>query len=154
VRFLSVLLLLVACTSPVFAQPEPPVRVPPVELAAGMSVAHDAAAAVVEISGNLTKIIAVTSEISTSAGGASLLAGARVGTGFWYDGKPPTPGRFFAQIVAGRSIVRSGVGADVLVLPHTGISLHWAVDYRWTRAAPPARSGARLVVGALIGPRT
>lgn len=70
-----------------------------------------------------------------------LLAGVRVGTGFWYDGNAPIPGRFFAQIVAGRSIARPGVGADLLVLPHTGISVRRAADDRRIRDATPDRPG-------------
>jgi len=137
--------------------------VPPFEVATGVSVEHSHAGAVVSISGNLTNILAVTSEVSTSQGGVALLAGGRVGTGFWYDGKPPTPGRFFAQFLVGHqqghvggtgTIVQPGVGADVIVLKHLGASLHWSLDYKHIVGAAPERSGARLVVGILIGPRT
>lgn len=115
------------------------------------------------MSANLTNILAITSEVSTSEDGVALLAGGRVSTGFWYDGRPPVPGRFFAQVMAGRqrghvetagTIVQPGVGADVIVLPHSGISLHWSLDYKFVAGAPQERSGARLVVGIVIGPRT
>ena len=153
-RFSLPVILSIAVASPAAAQTTPPIHVPPLELAAGVSVEHSTAGAVAAISGNLSKTIAITSEIDESSGGATLLAGARVGTGFWYDGRPPLPGRFFAQLMAARSTVQAGVGADVIVLPRAGISLHWSGDYRWRSASSPERSGARLVVGILIGPRT
>src|SRR5262249_62233028 len=118
---------------------------------------------VAAISGNLTKILALTSEASTPQDGGALVAGGRVSTGFWYDGKPPLAGRFFAQLMAGRqhghagatgTVIQPGVGADVIVLPHLGASLHWSLDYKHIVGAAPERSGARLVVGVVIGPRS
>jgi hypothetical protein len=153
-RLSPAVILFVAFASPAAAQPTPGVLVPPLELAAGVSVEHSTAGAVASIAGNLTRHVAILGEACTSAEGTSLLAGGRVGTSFYYDGKPPVPGRFFAQIMAGRSIVQPGVGADVILLPRTGISLHWSVDYRWIHGGAPDRSGARLVVGILVGPRT
>jgi hypothetical protein len=46
-----------------------------------------------------------------------------------------------------------GIGADVIVLPHHGVGLHWSVDYKQIVGAPE-RSGIRLVIGAVLGPRT
>ena len=153
-RLLSVPLLLLACASPAAAQPHPPVHVPPIDVASGMSIEHSTAGAVVSLAGNVTRNVAILAEAGTSAGETALLAGGRIGTSFYYDGKPPAPGRFFAQFMAGTSILQAGAGADVIILPHSGISLHWSVDYRWARGAPPERSGTRVVVGILIGPRT
>jgi hypothetical protein len=162
-RLLSVPLLVLACASPAAAQGQPPVHLPAIEIGAGVSVEHSSAGAVASMSGNLTNILAITSEVTTSGDGVTLLAGGRVSTGFWYDGKPPMPGRFFAQVMAGRqhgqaatngTIVQPGVGADVIVLPHSGISLHWSFDYKYVASAPPERSGVRLLVGIVIGPRT
>jgi len=162
-RVLSVPLFLLVCASPAAAQPAPPIHVPPVELFAGLAVEHKSAGATAGINGNLTRNIAVLSEVGTSPEGVSVLAGARVGTAFYYDGKPPFPGRFFAQIMAGRqrgksdtagSIVQPGAGADVILIPRRGVSLHWSIDYRYMPGAPPDRSGARFVVGLLLGPHT
>ena len=153
-RLLSVPLLLLVCASPAAAQPYPSVHVPPVEVVTGVSIEHSTAGAVVSLAGNVTRHVAILAEAGTSADETALLAGARIGTSFYYDGKPPTPGRFFAQFMAGKSILQPGAGGDVIVLPRTGISLHWSLDYRWVRGASPERSGTRLVVGILIGPRT
>jgi len=162
-RLVSVSLLLLACACPAAAQSGPPVHVPAFEVATGVSIEHSSAGTVASISGNVTKILAVTSEVASSEDGIALLAGARVTTGFWYDGRPPAPGRFFAQFMVGRqrgnseaagTIVQPGVGADVIVVPHLGVSLHWSLDYRHLVGAPPERSGARLVVGVMIGPHT
>jgi len=139
------------------------VRVPPIEIATGLSVERSSVGAVASVSRNLTNVLAITSEVATSEDGVALLGGARVGTGFWYDGKPPLPGRFFAQFMVGRqhghvgttgTVIQPGVGADVIVLRHLGVSLHWSLDYKHIVGAAPERSGARLVVGAVIGPRT
>jgi hypothetical protein len=162
-RPVSVLLLLLWFASPAAAQPEPPVRVPPIEIATGVSVEHSSAGAVASVSGNLTKVLALTTEVSAADDGVALLGGARVGTGFWYDGKPPSPGRFFAQFMIGRqhghvgatgTVIQPGIGADVIVLPHRGVSLHWSLDYKQIVGAAPERSGVRLVIGAVLGPRT
>jgi hypothetical protein len=162
-RLLSVPLLVLACAWPAAAQPQAPVHLPAIEIGAGVSVEHSSAGAVASMSGNLTNILAITSEVATSGDGVTLLAGGRVSTGFWYDGKPPMPGRFFAQVMAGRqrghaqtagTVVQPGVGADVIVLPRDGMSLHWSVDYEYLAGAPPDRSGVRLLVGIVIGPRT
>jgi len=145
------------------AQPNPPVHVPPIEITTGVSFEHSSPGAVASISGNLSNILAMTSELATSEDGIALLGGARIGTGFWYDGRPPMPGRFFAQIMVGRqrgpvqtagTIVQPGVGADVIVVPRLGVGLHWSLDYKHIVGAPPDRSGARFLVGVLIGPHT
>jgi hypothetical protein len=153
-RLSTAVILFVAFASPAVAQSTPDVHVPPLEFTAGVSIEHKNAGAVASIAGNLTRNVAVLGEACQSSDGTSLLAGARVGTSFYYDGRPPVPGRFFVQIMAGRSIVQPGAGADVVILPHAGISLHWSVDYRWIHGGAPDRSGARLVVGILVGPRT
>lgn len=141
----------------------PDVHVPPVEFGVGVSIEHKSAGAVGSIAANLTHIVAIVGEAGITEDGTSLVAGGRVGTSFSYDGRPPSAGRFFAQFLVGRqsghsptsgTIVQPGAGADVLLVPHLGIGLHWSVDYRKISAAPPERSGARLVVGILIGPRT
>ena len=161
-RFLGLPLLLLAFVSTAAAQSEPPVRVPPIEVATGISVEHSSAGAVASISGNVTTVFAITSELSTSDDGVALLGGARVGTGFWYDGKPPAPGRFFGQFMLGRqhgrvgatgTVIQPGVGADVIVFRHLGVSLHWSLDYKHVVGVAQDRSGARCVVGVLIGPR-
>ena len=162
-RPLFVPILLLAWVSPAAAQPDPPIHVPPAEVVTGLTVEHKGAGAIAAISGNLTRNIGILSEVGTSVDGVSLLAGARVGTTFYYDGKPPVPGRFFAQIMAGRqtgkaatagAIVQPGAGGDVILVPSRGLSLHYSIDYRFMPGAPPYRSGARFVVGLLIGPHT
>src|SRR5215471_16181346 len=149
-RVLSVPVFLLVCASPAAAQPEPPIHVPPVEVVAGVAIEHKSAGALAAISGNLTRNTGVVSEVGTSPDGVSLVAGARVSTAFYYDGKPPIPGRFFAQIMAGRqsgnsatsgSIVQPGAGADVMLIPRRGLGLHWSIDYRFMPGAPPDRSG-------------
>jgi hypothetical protein len=155
-RRYSLALLLLTCSSPAAAQPDPPDHVPRIDVAIGASVAHGGGGAVAAVGGNLTNTIAITSEVATSADRTTLLAGARVGTGFRYDGKPPMPGRFFAQIMAGRSIVQPGVGADVIVLPHSAVSVHWSLDYRWVHE--PCRRdsawSAHVIRSLIHGPRS
>jgi hypothetical protein len=162
-RLLFVPILLLACAPPVDAQPEPPVHVPPIEFTTGVSIQHSSAGAVASIGGNLTRNVAIVGEAGRSVDGTALLAGGRVGTSFYYDGKPPSAGRFFAQFLAGRqsgnsatsgTIVQSGAGGDVMLVPRAGLSLHYSLDYRRLLGAPRERSGARLFVGILIGPRT
>lgn len=162
-RLLFVPILLLAWAPPAAAQSDPAVHPPPVEFTAGVSIQHSSAGAVGAIAANVTRNVAIVGEADRTVDGTSLLAGGRIGTSFYYDGRPLSAGRFFAQLLAGRQsgnsaasgpIVQLGGGGDAMLVPRAGISLHYSVDYRWLLGALPERSGARLVVGILIGPHT
>jgi hypothetical protein len=157
------LIITVAVAAPAAAQTSTPIHVPPIELAAGMTVEHKAAGGVFSLSGNLKDTFAITGELAIGPHGPSLLAGPRISTGFYYDGAPPSAGRFFAQVLIGTDlhrttsegpIIQPGAGADVMVVPSHGIGLHWSIDYRFAHGAPLGSSGARLVIGLLVGPHT
>jgi hypothetical protein len=162
-RYGHVLLLILAVVTPAAAQTTRDVHVPPVEFGAGVTVDHKTGGAVFAVSGNVRNTLAVTAEAGKSVYSASALAGARISTGFFYDGAPPMPGRFFAQLLvgaqvrngmSGEAVVKPGAGADVIVAPSRGVALHWSIDYRIVPGAPPGVSGPRLVVGLVFGPRT
>ena len=90
----------------------------------------------------------------------SVMAGARLSTGFFREGRGG-PGRFFAQLLAGSrhggvagsgAALQAGVGADVIVVPR-GLSLRWALDYLFTPGERHHVVGSRFAVGLVVGPR-
>jgi len=100
---------------------------------------------------------------------SSVLAGPRISTGFYADGRGPDWGRFFGRILVGAQasdvgpvepVVQLGAGADALIASSGGLSLHWEIDERFALASFASRSlarrnlsGPRLVLGLVFGPR-
>jgi hypothetical protein len=144
------------------AAPPPPVHLPPIEGGAGVSAEHKVFGLAGYVDGNLTKHFALASEVTATPEGVGLLGGARVSTGYYFDGTSPGPGRFFAQIMAGRqagpligahTVIQPGAGADIIIGRSHGVALRWSIDYTFVRDASPERSGGRFLFGILLGPR-
>lgn len=151
------------------AQPATDVHVPAIEI--GTALSYDiqrngtadltgGAGAIVAVSGNVTDHLAIATQLGDSPRMRTAMAGGRVSTGFYRDG-PGGPGRFFAEVLAGRhdrhgagdgTVIQVGAGADVLVAPR-GVSLHWAIDYLFIPDARTDFAGARVSVGFVVGPR-
>lgn len=161
--------LVCGAAGPVLAQPTPDVHVPPVEITTSISFdlqrkgtadLPGGVGTVVGFDGNLNDHVAVATELSDSPRMRSVMAGARVSTGYYYDG-PGGPARFFAEALAGAhqppagtsgATILLGGGADVLVV-RRGVSLHWALDYLFFPDAPHDFAGGRFSIGIVVGPR-
>jgi hypothetical protein len=164
----AVVLLLVAHAATASAQPAGDVRVPPIELTtafsydvqrAGTADLPGGPGTIVAVAGNLDPHVAIAAQISESPRMRTVMAGARLTTGFFREGRGG-PGRFFAQWLAGSrrggtagdgAAFQAGIGADVIVVPR-GLSLHWGLDYLFTPGARQDFAGARFCVGLVAGP--
>lgn len=167
-RIPVVVLLLLACAAPAPAQTAGGVRVPPIELTTAFSydVQRKGTAdlpggpgTIVAVDGNLDEHVAIAAQFAESPRMRTAMAGARLSTAFFREGRGG-PGRFFAQLLAGSrcgwtagdgAAVQAGIGADVIVAPR-GLSLHWALDYLFTPGERHDFAGARFAIGLVAGP--
>lgn len=166
-------LLVLLSASRATAQPARDVLTPRFEAGVGASVykrSADAGAASAPggggaatwISRNLNRQLAIIGEAAIAGGFRSIVAGPAVSTGFYRDGATQSPGRFFAHLLVGaesmssgaRPVIEPGAGADVLLVPSHGVSLHWEIDYRVPLHSPVPASGARFLAGIVLGPHT
>jgi hypothetical protein len=148
-------------SSAAYAAPPPPVHLPLIDGGAGVVAESRVFGIAGYVGANLTNHFALVSEVTGSPEGVALLGGARVSTGYYFDGAPPGPGRFFAQIMAGRqaglptglyTVIQPGAGADFILGRSHGVGLRWSIDYTFVRDAPQ-RSGGRFLFGIMLGPR-
>lgn len=151
------------------AQPAADVRIPPFEVSTAFSYdlqrqgtadLPGGAGAVVAVDGNLTDYVAIATEVAQSPRMRAVLAGGRLSTGYFREGRG-FPGRFFitalggvheGAVNTGRATFQIGGGADVIVVPR-GVSLHWALDYQFMPGAAHEFVGGRFSVGIVVGPR-
>ena len=143
--------------------------------------------AALSVAGNLNEHLAVAGDFNVFGAGwdspqsvlarrsevdrvRSALVGVRVSTGFFYPGNhDPTPGRFFAEALAGgqgsdavplRPSWVVGAGADVILHRHDPAAgptlapaLRMALDYQLTPGSGRNLSGWRAVFGVVFGAR-
>jgi hypothetical protein len=151
------------------AQPADDLRVPPVELTAAFSYdlrrkdtgdLPGGPGILVAVDGNLDDHVALAAQLAGSSRMRTAMGGARLSTGFFREGRGG-PGRFFAELLAGRreggvaghgTVLQLGAGADVIVV-RRGVSLHWGLDYLFTPGAQHDFAGGRFSVGLVAGPR-
>jgi hypothetical protein len=112
---------------------------------------------------NLTRHVALAVEANTFDGQTTLLAGARLGTDFYYgSSRDPVPGRFVGRVLIGSVAsgtatsnfgVQIGVGADVLFKQPRGTGVHWEVGYRIVPSARMRQAAGYAEIGVIVGPR-
>jgi hypothetical protein len=162
-------LLLGSLASSAAGQSAADVHVPPIEMATSFTydLHRDGTAdlpgglgAMVTVAANINPYVAILTQASGSPRMDTVMAGARVGTGFYRDGAGG-PGRFFAALLAGPrhggvagsgAVIQLGAGADALIVPR-GLSLHLALDYLFTPGARHDFAGGRVSIGVVAGPR-
>jgi hypothetical protein len=154
---------------------QPPAEVPPVDVVASVSwkeVPPTAGAQkhwtgpgfALSINGNLTENLAIATSLEALSRDRSAgLAGVQLSTDFFYgSGRDPTPGRFFAKLLAGVSSERSkqihgvgqfDVGADILLSTSKPIGVRWEVGVDFVPGDPVHHAYGRAAVGLVFGPR-
>jgi len=168
-HFLALVWLAAPLAGSAAAQSAADVHLPPIEIATAFSydVQRDGTADLpggpgmaVGVDGNVNDHFAIGTQLTQSPRMRTVMAGARVSTGFFREG-PGGPGRFFADLLVGSrqgnaagtgAAIQLGVGADVLVV-RRGLSLHWALDYLFMPGEGHDFAGARVAVGIVAGPR-
>ncbi len=121
-------------------------------------------AAAIDVVGNLSGHLALVGAAESFFDGrTSLLAGARVSTGFFYgNNRDPVPGRFVGKLLVGSVAVdgttsrlglQIGGGADVLFRQPRGTGLHWEVGYKIVPGAESRQASGYAQIGLVFGPR-
>ena len=173
----TLIVLLAVLSSPVAAQTiqQPPVVLPRFEIGASVSFTQkfDTPPGQRDWTGpglslaanrNFNRNVALAVEANTFFDGRpSLLAGARLRTGFYYgSSRDPVPGRFVGSVLIGSVAVDSatshlgmkiGGGADVLFKHPRGMGLHWEVGYRIVPSAKVRGEAGYAEIGFIVGPR-